>query len=304
MNVQYWYRPPFGPRIHFDENAAGGGGGAGGSAGGGAGSDAGAGGAAKPWFEGIDAETIGHWDNKGFKKEDPKALVTDLTKAWKGLEKHFGAPADRIIRLPEKADDEAGWSAVRQRLGMPKEAKEYDFANVKFADGTELDTGFADTMRAALHKAGVSKDGATDIARTVVKFMDDADAAEANTRAGTIKAERDILTKEWGTNFEFNRLTAMQGAKRLGVDEATVDVLQGSIGYAKVMEMFRRIGQGTSEDTFIEPTHGNPTTLNGARAKIAELKGDPEWTARYLAGGKKERDELDNLMKLVHGEAA
>src|SRR5512138_734393 len=113
MNIQAMYRSPFAPRIHFDEAGAGAAAGAG-DAGAGA---AAAAGAAKPWYDGLDGETIGHWDNKGWKKDDPKALATELTKAWKGLEKHFGAPADQILRLPKDAADDAGWSAVRQGLG-------------------------------------------------------------------------------------------------------------------------------------------------------------------------------------------
>jgi hypothetical protein len=309
MNAQSYFRSPFAPRIHFDEAGAGGAGagaGAGaGDGGAGAGAGAGAGGGAKPWFDGIDAETIGHWDNKGWKKDDPKALATELTKAWKGLERHFGTPADQLVKLPKDMNDEAGWSAVRQRLGMPKEAKEYDFSGVKFSDGTELDQGFTDTMRGALHKAGVSKDLAPEIVRSVVNFMDAADKADGESRAATLKTERASLEKEWGNNFEFNKLTAMQGAKRLGVDEATVAQLESTLGYAKVMEMFRRIGAGTNEDSFVEGGgSGNPTTLNGAKARIAELKSDQDWVKRYLSGSKKEVDEMNNLLMLANGIAA
>lgn len=299
-SAQSFFRSPFAPRIHYDEAGAGGGGAAGGSgAGGGDASGAAGAGAAKPWYDGMDAELLGHFDNKGWKKDDPKALLTEVGKAWKGLERHFGTSADQLLKLPKDASDEAGWSAVRQRLGMPAEAKDYDFAGIKFADGTELEQSFADTMRTSLHKAGVAKDAAPEVVKAVVKYLGDADRAESDARAATLTAERSTLQREWGNNFEFNRLTAMQGAKRLGVDEATVAKLEGEIGYAKVMEMFRKIGAGTSEDTFVEGSSGNPTTMNGARARIAELKSDPDWVKKYLAGSKKEVDEMNNLMSMV-----
>lgn len=298
-SAQSYFRSPFAPRIHFDEAAAG-------AAGGAAGGDGGGGGA-KPWFDGLDAETIGHWDNKGWKKDDPKALATELTKAWKGLERHFGAPADRIIRLPEKADDEAGWSAVRQKLGAPKEAKEYDFSTVKFSDGTELEQGFTDTMRSVLYKAGASKDAATDVVKSVVKFMDDADAAETAARAAKIQADQSALKQEWGQNFDFNRLTAMQGVKRaIGGDDAAaqsvVDAMQNAIGYKATMEFWRKIGAGTSESTFHDGgTTGNPTTMQGAIARKSELERDPEWSARYLKGSPKEVAEMNALIQLIAG---
>lgn len=303
MTHQNWQRPPYGPRFHFDEAGAGGAAAAGDA---GAAAAAAAAGAAKPWYDGLDGETIGHWDNKGWKKDDPKALVTELTKAWKGLEKHFGAPADQIIRLPKDTSDEAGWKAVRQRLGAPPEAKDYDLSGIKRADGSDLDAAFVDTMRASLHKAGVPKDAASEIVKAAIKPMDDAAAATLAARQAAAQAGRTDLQKEWGSNFEFNRLTAMQGAKRAaGSDEAgakLIDSMEQAIGYKATMEFFRKIGAGTSEDTFVESSSsGNPTTLNGAKARIEELKSDPEWTARFLKGSKKEVDEMNNLMRLVVG---
>lgn len=308
-NIQSYFRSPFAPRIHFDEAGAGAAGAGAGN--GGAASGAGTGGAAEPWFKGVDAETLGHWDNKGWKyQESPKDLATELTKAWKAAEKHIGAPADRIVRLPEKADDEAGWSAVRQRLGMPKEAKEYDFSTVKFGDGTELDQAFTDTMRGALHKAGVAKDAAPEIARAVVNFMDAADKAETTERAAKLQAERAALDREWGTNKDINSLTAMQGAKRaVGGNqesaEAVISAMESAIGYKATMEFWRKIGAGTTDDTFIEGgSGGNPVTMNGAIARRAELEKDPDFSARYLKGDPKAVAEMNALIELIAGSAA
>lgn len=302
MTAQSYFRSPFAPRIHFDEAGAGGDAGAG--AGSGQASGAGAGAAAKPWFDGLDPEVRGHIDNKGWKVDDPRAVVTEMAKAWKAAEKFVGAPADQVLKLPKDAADEAGWAAVRQRLGMPKEAKEYDFSSVKFSDGTELDQGFVDALRPALHKAGVAKEIAPEIVRAVVGFMDNADKIETETRNTTMRNEQAALQKEWGSNFEFNRLTAMQGAKRLGVDEATVKQLESSMGFAKTMEMFRKIGAGTNEDTFIQGGTGNPTTTNGAIARKSELMSDPEFVKNYLAGRAKEVNEMNSLIQLISGQAA
>lgn len=263
----------------------------------------------KPWYDGIDAETIGHWDNKGWKKDDPKALVSEVTKAWKGLEKHFGAPADQILRLPKDQTDEAGWAAVRQRLGAPKEAKEYDFAGIKFGNGSDLDPAFSDNMRAALHKAGVGKDAAPEIVKAVVKWRDDQTTAESNERAARLQTERADLQREWGTNWEFNRLNAMQGAKRAaGSDENAaklIEAMQSQIGYKATMEFWRKIGAGTNEDTFVDTANGgNPTTRNGAMARLTELKGDQAWAQRFLKGDVAAKREFDSLMALIHGAAA
>src|SRR5262245_39394754 len=162
------HRPVFAPE----------GGAAGGAAGDGGQAAAAAAGAAPPWHAGVDQELVGHWQNKGYNLDDPKNIAIEATKQARELQKHFGVPADQILRLPN-ATDEAGWKTVHQRLGMPAEAKDYDFSAIKFADGTDLEAGFVDTMRTALHKAHVAKDAAPEVVKAVVKFLADADSAEA-----------------------------------------------------------------------------------------------------------------------------
>ncbi len=262
-----------------------------------------------PWYEGkADAETIGWLQNKGWDK-DPVVAAIEASKARREAEKFLGVPAEQLLRLPKDATDEAGWQNVRQRLGAPKEAKEYDFTGVKFADGSELDQAFTDRMRNALLKAGTPKDAAPGVIKEVVGFMDAADKAEADARAATRQSQRTDLAREWGNNAEFNRLTAMQGARRaVGSDDEAAKVIsamEDAIGYKSTMEFWRKIGAGTTEDTFHEAGQtGNPVTMNGARARITELQNDPEWTSRYLKGMAKEKAEMDNLMQLLHGAAA
>lgn len=303
MNMQSMYRSPFAPRIHFDE--AGTGGGDGGAAAAAAALAAGA----KPWYEGkADAETIGWMQNKGWDK-DPVVTAIEASKARREAERFLGTSPEHLLKLPKDATDEAGWTAVRQRLGAPKEAKEYDLSGVKHADGKDLDPAFTDTMRNALHKIGAPKDTGPEVVKAVVKYLGDEAAAKASMKAATLQTERADLAKEWGTNMEFNRLTAMQGAKRaVGSDEKAAQVISAmeqAVGYKATMEFWRKIGSGTTEDTFVEAgSGGSPVTMNGAKARIAELANDPEWNARYLKGMPKERQEMDSLIALVHGVAA
>ena len=259
---------------------------------------------ATPWYTGkADPETIGHWENKGWTKDDPTAIAIEATKQARELQRHFGVPAEQLLKLPNKPDDAAGWQNVYQRLGMPKEAKDYDFSSIKFADGSELDDNFSTVMRDALHKAHVSKDTGTEVVKAVVKWFSDIEAAESAERAATLKTERDALTKEWGRDFEYNRLTAQTGVRRLGLDPDTVAKLESVVGYSKVMEMFRRIGAGTSEDSFVSAAPGGAvTTVNGAAARIEELRSDSAFVGKYLAGDISARREMDNLLVLLHGE--
>ena len=277
-------------------------GGQGGAGQGGAGGGAGA----KPWYDGkLDAESLGHIELKGWKKDDVADVAINAVKAHRELQKHFGVPETQLLKLPKDTADEAGWKAVYSRLGVPDDPKGYDLAAVKHADGRDMDAALADTLRAAMLNARVPKDRATDIAKAVIKSADDRAAATAAEAAARIKTERDALAANWKQNFEFNRLTAMEGARRLGVTKETLAKLEGELGGAQVMEMFRKIGAGTSEDSFHDGGQNNaPTTQNGAKAQLAQLMADPAWGKRLTAGDAATKREFDNLMLTIHGQAA
>lgn len=277
----------------------------------GAGNDAGTGntGGAPPWHAGIDAGVIGAWQNKGFDYADPKGLATKLWESYSNLESHLGVPPDRLIRLPKDAADAGAIAQMRAKLGVPNEAKDYDFAGIKFTDGTDLEAGFSDTMRGALHRAGVTKDTAPEIVKAVVNYLDTADAAEGATRAAALAQEKADLAKSWGPAAEMNRLQAMQAVKRLGIDPDTVNLLESQIGYGKVMEMFRKIGAGTSEDTFVsggrsDTGDGKPATAEAAQARLKELKADKAWGKRLFAGDAATKREFDGLMQQIAGYVA
>lgn len=261
-----------------------------------------------PWYDGkLNAELIGHIENKGWKKDDPIAVAIEATKAARELQKHFGVPESHLIKLPQNASDTAAWDGVYQRLGAPKEAKEYDLSLVKFSDGSDLKDlpGFEDTMRAALFNAHVSKDRAADIVKSVVKFMDGAEQTMgAQTQAQRLE-NLQALQKNWGANAELNRLTAMQGARRLGLTMDGLASLESQLGYPNLMEALRKIGAGTTEDTFVEAGQtGHPTTQNGAIARRDELMKDQGFVNRYLKGDVEARREMDNLHLLISGEVA
>jgi len=69
----------------------------------------------------------------------------------------------------------------------------------------------------------------------------------------------------------------------------------------------RKIGAGTSEDTFVERgtnTNGQVTTREGAISRKAELMKDAAWADRYLKGGQTEKREMDQINIMIDGAAA
>ena len=257
------------------------------------------------WHTGVDTDTLGFWQNKGLPLDDPKALASKLTEQYRAAERHIGAPPDRIIRLPEKPDDVAGWNAVHSKLGVPTDAKDYDFSAVKRADGSDVSPALADALRAGLLNARVPKDRAADFVKGVVKGLDDIAAQDVTVATGKLAAEKAELAKDWGANFDFNHLKAMEGARRAGITPEGVKALEGQIGYKAVMEHFRKIGSNMSEDAFHDGNAGGagPTTAAGAQARLNDLMADPAWGKRLTAGDATAKAEWTALTTQIASAA-
>lgn len=249
------------------------------------------------WHTGIDAEFIWHAQNKGWKLDDPKEAFVAAVKQAREAEKHFGVPVDRLVKMPAADAKPEDLRAFYERLGAPKEAKDYDLSAVK-------DVTVADQLRATMHERGVPKEAATSIAASVAKALEAKAATESTLDAGKLAEEKTKLKSNWGDKFEYNHLQAIEGARRLGITPEATKALENQIGYAGVMEAMRRIGSNTREADFVEgggPNAGVVTTREGAVARKAELMADKAWTGRWIGGGQIEAREMLQLEKMITG---
>lgn len=257
-----------------------------------------------PWYQGkpIAPEVIGHWKNRGWSERSAEEIAVAATQAHQEAEKYIGVPASQIVRLPTDASDEAGWKNVYARLGVPTEAKDYAL-DVKFADGTELDPSFVEFMRASAASNHLTKDAAAGVTKSFVKFLEDREAADAAEHTAALETEKAELKKNWGTNFDGHMFIAKRAAAALGVTPEAVQALEDTVGYAKVMEMFRQIGSKIGEDKFISSnTSGTGMlTKDMALARVGELKADKQWVTKYLAGDAQAKREMQSLMTIIAG---
>lgn len=255
------------------------------------------------WFDGADADTLGYLQNRGWDKLDAKTAAFNAAKAHREAEKLIGVPADKIVRLPKDANDAEGWSKLRTQLGVPADAKGYDFSAVKFADGTALDDEFTGTLSAALLKSDVAKDKAPEIAQAIVKFMESAEGATSGEEAAALATQKDALKANWGNNYNANLIVAQNAFRALGVETAAVQALEKVVGYDKVMDLFRNIGSRIGEDSFVRSTApgntGGPMTREQATATLDERLRDTIWTGKLNAGDSSTVREFDNLTRLM-----
>ena len=256
----------------------------------------------QPWYQGkADAETIGYFQNKGWDK-DPVTAAIEASKAHRAAEKYLGAPADQLIRLPKDAKDEVGWNSLWQRLGKPADPKQYDFTDVKLADGTTIDDAFADTIRKAAYQNNIPKDAASAFAKAMVEHAQTNDNQEALAAKQKWDQGVERIRQNWGANFNANTLTAMVGARKLGITQELYDTMAKAAGVEVVAELFRKIGSGISEDKLIEGQPNNiPATVESARAERATCMADKDWMARYRKGGTNEVRHMRNLNQIISG---
>jgi hypothetical protein len=94
-------------------------------------------------------------------------------------------PPDQVVKLPKADAKPEDLRAFYERLGAPKEAKDYDLSPVK-------DQAIADALRAAAHDAGVPRTPPAAVAKAVAKALE----SKATTQQTTLDAAKLAEQKE------------------------------------------------------------------------------------------------------------
>lgn len=277
---------------------------AGNGSGAGAGAGNGAGGAAAHWYDGMSADEIGYLQNRGLDKGDARAAVQAAIRSHQEAEKLIGAPATEMLRLPKNAQDAEGWQRFNERLGVPKEAKEYDFSSLKFKDGSNLDDATAEAIKTALQTARVSKENAPIIAKAMIDLADAEDATSEADYALKLNAEREALKVNWGPNTTQNMMIVQQTAKTLGLGEDFVNTLEKSVGYSKTMDAMLKIGQAMGEDKFVMSQTGGGGSGNYMSAEQAlntlnTKMADSNWATKLQSGDSVVMTEFNTLTTIA-----
>ena len=259
----------------------------------------------QPWYqgvEGVDPEIVGYFQTKGLDRKTPAEAAVLAAKAAREAERFVGIPTAQLLRFPKDAADEAGWTALHTRLGRPADAKGYDLAAVKRADGTPLDEASAEFYRTLAFKQNMPKDAAPALVAELVKREESAAASAAVERTAKLAEEKAKLATNWGPQAIPNMEIAKRGAAALGITPEEVAALEGVIGYAKTMEAMRRVGVLGKEDAYFTSTGKSGDgimTREQAASRKAELMADNAWRDSYLNGDAAKRREMEGLNRML-----
>jgi hypothetical protein len=246
------------------------------------------------WLPDADEVTVGLVQNKGWKA--PKDVLT----SYQQLEKFVGAPADKIVRLPGEGAAKDELDAFYSKLGRPADPTGYE---IKLPDGA--DDTFAKTAATKFHELGLNKQQAQEL----VKWYEGQGASmtEAQQQASQAAnlAQQEALKQEWGQAYDQQVTAARQFAQGAGIDAATLDKLQGAMGYDGVMKFMANLGAKMGAEPAFpggdrKGGFGGVMTPGQAQAEIASLKRDKDWSAKYLAGSAEHKARMTQLMSWAY----
>lgn len=257
------------------------------------------------WYEGVPAETVTYWNTKGLNLSDPKEFALQLTGQFRDTAQYIGVPADQLLRLPQQNWSEADHKAFRSKLGVPEQASDYGLKSMKFADGGQMDGEFADVLATALLAGGVSKEGAMRTTSELIAYETRKISQTAAANQLRLNEQKELLKKDWGNQYDLNLAVARVGANRLQISNEMLDALldNPAWGEYKTMELFRRIGAGSGEDSFAVGSQatGTPTTATTAQMRLNELQADPEWCRKLTAQDAATMKEFQHLTRMISG---
>ena len=245
------------------------------------------------WLSGVPEDVTTYVQNKGWK------APTDLLTSYQQLEKHMGTPAERLLRLPDF--DKAEKTEMDQfynKLGRPFEPKGYD---IPVPDG--MPTDFAEAAKLKFHELGLTAKQARELAAWNNEMSANMGVQQKEAYEAKIAQENAQLKAEWGAAFDQELGAAKNAAKALGIKPEQIDALEGSLGFANLMKMMSNIGKRIGEDKFVDggaDPIGGAMTPAGAKARISQLQGDKDWTAKYLSGNVQARAEMERLMQFAY----
>lgn len=254
-----------------------------------------------PWYGSFEPDLKGYIETKGF-PADEKGLSA-LASSYRNLEKHFGVPAEQLLKLPKDENDKDGWGKIYERLGRPAKPEEYQLPVPEGDDGE-----YAKFISTAMHELGITKKQAQALAAKQNEFVGELTRREAAAYQEAIKTQDVALRAEWGPAYDKHIQIAKGAFGELGLKPEVVDAMEKAIGFAETMKFFHTIGSKIGEDKFVSaegsPGFAGAMSPAAAAARLEAIRTDPELSTKYINGDAAIRAEMDKLHKILAQSAA
>lgn len=248
------------------------------------------------WMTGFSPELKGFVESKNFK--DPATVA----ESYRNLEKLLGGPREKLFRIPDSESDAKAWGDIYDKLGRPKDAKEYD---IKVPEGMG-DQKFADWARGKFHELGFTKKQAETLTAGWNEYIGKASAEQTAAMESKTNQEVTALQSEWGAAHDQNLKIAKAAASEFGFDGAMIDALESAMGYQKTIKLLHSLGQKVGSDKFVGPDSGKGggfgvMSPEQATIELQRLQSDKAFVQKYIAGDADARARMENLHRMKMG---
>lgn len=251
------------------------------------------------------APEAGQWFNE-FKSADIKTFIQEkkfsnaeqLAQSYWNLEKLKGVPEDRLLRLPEKLEGEDA-KAVFQRLGAPKEAKEYE---LKVEQDYGGDT-FATQAQDIFLKNNLTKSQGQNVIAELTQIAKTQKDAQVEQHKNAVIQADTKLKSEWGAQYDSNINLAKQGAKILGLDAKTLDIMEALQGRDNLFKNLQRIGVSVGESAFVDGNRGSATetmSAEQAQGEIKKMLSDQKFAKKVARGDTEATAKWNEINRLAY----
>lgn len=245
---------------------------------------------------------------KGYKDFETVAKANPdyykMATSYRETEKFLGGDK---LPLPKDMNDDKAMRPIYERLGMPKEAKDY-----KLVVPEGQPTEFAENFRQTAHTVGLSAKQAEGLNNWWNDMATKLGEAQENQRNEAAATEKVALEKEWGGKFNDNKEVATRAALKVAGDlgiprDKLLDGLEASLGLRDASRLLQYLGdmQKVKGDTFEGGEHA--ATRGGRMAMTPEqaqqtkeaLLKDKTFYQKYHSNDQDARKRLNDLNAII-----
>ena len=183
--------------------------------------------------------------------------------------------------IPKPDAPKAEMDAFFNRLGRPTDPEGYKLDKVQGSD-----PAFSKTVSGWFHELGLSQAQGEKLATKFNEHVSGLMAARTEQGRVEFEADNARLTSEWGAAFQQKLADAQSARRGLGLDDATVDKLQGALGHYGLLNLLAKIGHAGGEPAFeAGRSDGFQAVMTPAQAKaeIQNLSSDKDFRAKIMA---------------------
>lgn len=242
-----------------------------------------------PWFDAYEPEIKSFVAAKGLDKLDQGAALATALKSYFNTEKFVGAPAEKLLRLPDSHADPVFQTTYDRLTGMipPPTADSYKFDGLQFKDGAALGDADAAFLRDFGVKHRLSPEAIRELGAGMIARADEDAGAVSNDKETRRAANQVALRNHWGGHYDQKAFAAKQVAENLGFSPRMFEDMadQPAEDYVKNMEKLAQLSQQLNEAAILrtgsvvrDPLAG--MTPEQAQQEWDRLKADPEFCRR------------------------